>query len=116
MLQNLPKNKRGVLAIGNIYLLKKDYKNAEKWFQKELSDLGENDFGANANLMTFYIETKKYKKALPYALKTEKILKATFQNQFHKKYGKNFRTKNTNKTLKLYLNRIEKVKKFANKK
>lgn len=116
LMQNLPKNKKGVLAVGNIYLLKKDYKNAEKWFKKELNDLGESNLGANANLMTFYIETKNYKKALPHALKTEQLLKETFQNYFYKKYGAKFRNKNTNKTLKLYLNRIAKVKKFANKK
>lgn len=115
LMQNLPKNQRGILSIGNIYLLKKDYKNAEKWFKKELNNLGENDLSANASLMTFYIETKNYKKALPYALKTEKLLKATFKNSFYEKYGAKFRTKNTNKTLKLYLDRIEKVKKFANK-
>ncbi len=113
LVQNLPKNRRGVLAIGNIYSLKKDYRNAEKWFKKELNGLGENDLGANANLMTFYIKIKNYKKALPCALKTEKLLKAMFQNSFYKKYGKNFRAKNTNKTLKLYLDRIEEVKKFT---
>ena len=104
------------MAIGNIYLLKKDYKNAEKWFKKELNDLGEENLGVNANLLTFYTEIKNYKKALPYALKTEKLLKTTFQNSFYKKYGAKLRTKNTNKTLKLYLERIEKVKKLVNKK
>lgn len=75
--------------------------------------MGKNNLGANANLMTFYIEIKNYKKALPYALKTEKPLKAMFKNSFYKKYGENLRTKNTNKTLKLYLDRIEEVKKLA---
>lgn len=104
-----------MLSIGNIYLLKKDYKNAEKWFKIEFKNLPNEDLPANSRMMAFYLEIKDYKKALPYALKTEKLLKAVFQNSFHKKYGTDFMVKNNNKTLKLYLEKIEKIKKLAYK-
>ena len=84
MKKSASKNKPlSLLAIGGTYEAMKDYKNAEKWFKQELKDLGANDLGANANLFSFYERRNSYRKAYPYAIKTEKLLKATpadFQN------------------------------------
>lgn len=107
LLRKRPKSKRGILGIGNIYLQKGDYKMAEYWFEKELLDLGRNNLGANANLMKFYIETKNYKEALPYALRTEQLLKKELGGSFYKKADRN------NKTIKLLKRQIEEIKRLS---
>lgn len=104
LLQKLPKERRGVLAMGSVFQQKGDYENAEKWYKKELSDLGENDFGANANLMTFYLQRKQCNKALPYALRVEKLLDKEFRKPAYKKAG------SKNKTFVLLKKRIDTVK------
>ncbi|MDP2629099.1 MAG: hypothetical protein Q8P45_00135 [Candidatus Harrisonbacteria bacterium] len=108
--KKLPKTQRRALAVGNIFYLKGDFKNAEKWFKKELVSLGENNLSANANLLMFYNDMKAYKKALPYALKTEKLLRMELKKGIYK----NLRTPRTNKTLELITAHINKAK-FANK-
>ncbi len=107
LMKSLPKNQRGSLAVGNIYLTMGDFKNAEKWFKKELNYLGKNSLGANANLMICYLVNKQYKKALPYALRTEKLLIKELKNPIYNK----FKNAKTNKTIKLLQKRIEIIKK-----
>lgn len=109
LMKLLPKNQRGSLAIGNIYLTMGDFKNAEKWFKKELNYLGKNDLGANANLMICYLTNKQYKKALPYALRAEKLLAKELKKPIYKW----FKNAKTNKTIELLKKRIEIIKKRA---
>lgn len=111
LLQRTPKPKRGSLAIGNIYLQQKKYHRAEEWFKKELVDLGENNFGANANLMIFYDVIGNYKKALPFALRTEKLL-AKEATSYDKKKKQNA---SNNKTFRSLLFRIQHIKQKAQK-
>lgn len=111
ILYGRPRRARGPLAIGSIYLEKGDHKNAELWFKKELNDLGRNSFGANANLLMFYINRKRYKEALPYALKTEQLLPGAIQLSHNRK----FRTTKSNKTIAIIKRRINVVKKFEMK-
>ncbi|MEK7193685.1 MAG: hypothetical protein AAB652_02745 [Patescibacteria group bacterium] len=108
LLKKLPKKRRGVLGIGNVFLLAGDHKNAEKWFKKELNDLGKNHLGANANVMMFYLQTNNLKKGLPYALKTEKLLTSELAKPIYR--GVN--TGSSNKTIGLLRKRIDKIKQF----
>ncbi len=101
----LPKNKRGALAIGVIYQKIGDYKNAEKWYLKEYKACKKNDFGTTLNLFNFYKTIKKYKKALFYGLKTEKLLKI----EFKKKQYKNLNMKNSD-FIKFIRKEINKIK------
>ena len=107
LMKLLPRNQRGSLAIGNIYLTMGDFKNAEKWFKKELNYLGKNDLGANTNLMICYLMNKQYKKALPYALRAEKLL----TKELKKPIYKGFKNIKTNKTIELLQKTIEIIKK-----
>ena len=103
----LPKDKRGSLGIGGFFLDAGDFKKAEAWFKKELKDLGENDLGVNVNLVIFYDVTKQYKKAIPYVLKSEKLIK----KEISRKNYKNFNKVETNKTLSAIQSRINRIKK-----
>ena len=100
---------RGSLAVGNIFLTKGDYKNAEKWFLMEVKELGSGDVGAVANVLMFYVKTKKYRKALPYAMRLERILK---------KMGivQKSDTQGDNKTIDMLFQRIQLAKRRVNKK
>lgn len=109
LVQKLPKRKRGALGVGGIYLSKGDYKNAEKWFLKEMGELGSNDVGAVANVLMFYIKIKEYEKAFPYAMRLEKILKRMGILQ---KDGGQIK----NKTIEMLFQRIQLIKKRASKK
>ena len=101
----LPKNQRGALAIGVIYQKMGDYKNAEKWYLKEYKACRKDDFGTNLNLFNFYKTTKKYKKALYYGLKTEKLL----ETEFKKKQYKDLKIKNSDflKSIKKEINDVK---------
>lgn len=93
------KKKRIPLLIGFTYLKMGGKRKAEIWLRKELSMLGKNDPSANLNFLLFYFLTEEYNKALPYALKAEKILKHLSQR---KTMGKKIQA--------LWLDRIRKVK------
>lgn len=94
----LPKPQRGALAIGLIYEEMGDYKNAEKWYKKEIKSLLKNDFGGILNIFYFYKKTHNYKKALSNALQLEKLLK----KEYKKNTYKNLKMKNSD-----FLNKIK---------
>jgi len=95
------KSKRIPLLIGFTYLKMGEKKEAEKWIQKELKFLGEENTSANLNILLFYFLIKEYKKASLYIPQVEKILKSQ-----RKTIGK--------KVQKLWQKRIQKIKKMAN--
>lgn len=70
----LPKSQRGVLGVGSFYESMKDEKAARRWYVREVKDLGEENFGAVANLMSYYARRSEINKAYPWALKTKKLL------------------------------------------
>jgi len=109
LVQKLPKKMRGSLAVGSIFLTKGDYKNAEKWFLREVKELGSGDVGAVANVLMFYVKTKKYRKALPYARRLERILKKMGIVQKSGAQG-------DNKTIDMLFQRIQLAKRRVNKK
>ncbi len=77
-MMGLPRSKRGALAIGGLYAMKGDIKNAERWYLREYHSCPKNDFGAALNLFGFYKSQGMDKKALLYAIKTEQLLKREF--------------------------------------
>lgn len=78
-MMKLPRNKRGALAIGGLYALKGDIKNAERWYLKEYRNCSRNDFGVTLNLFGFYKSQGMDKKALYYADRTSRLLKSEFK-------------------------------------
>ncbi len=72
--KTIPRKQKGALGIGTFFESAGQIKDAEKWYRRELSVLGEKDIGAVANLMRFYQRTKKIDEALPLANKLERIL------------------------------------------
>ncbi|MWB95855.1 helix-turn-helix domain-containing protein [Flavobacterium sp. GA093] len=85
--QSLANNKIvAKLSLGNIYNLKKDYKNAEKtyydiMFFAEQNNLKEELCISNYNLGDVYYSTKKYDKALVFFKKADSIARITKHNQ-----------------------------------
>lgn len=102
--KKLPRNLRGSLYIGNFYYNAGDYKAAERWYKKELEDLGQEDIGALRNLVAFYEMRQEYGKGLPYALLLEKIL--------HKEkwYREWLRSRSENIALENLTKRMENIK------
>jgi tetratricopeptide (TPR) repeat protein len=80
----LPRSERGALAVGHLYEMLGDYKNAEQWYLRERRDTPRNDFGTALNLFQFYRKNKKIKKALRYALLTEKLMKSEYKKKIYK--------------------------------
>jgi hypothetical protein len=74
LMMKLPRKERGVLAVGSFFEPLKDWESAEKWYKKEVRDLGEGDLGAVANLMSFYLRLGKKSLAQPWAKKTKGLL------------------------------------------
>lgn len=96
------KEKRIPLLIGFTYLKMGKKREAEKWIKRELELLGKEEVSANLNILLFFFLTKEYKKALPYALKAEKLLKSQ-----RKTMG--------GKIQALWRKRIQKTKSMANR-
>jgi hypothetical protein len=107
-MQKVPKKQRDVLAIGNTFLLAKQYKQSERWFLKELHDFGMSHIGVVANILIFYEARKMFTKALPYAHQLKFLLKKSGYNTEMK--GKK------NRTLEILLKRIHCVIKNAGNK
>ncbi len=103
LLRKLPRNKRGIIGVGNVFLLQKDFKNAEKWFKRELKDMGLNNFAANANLLMFYDSIGDKRRAGNFARKTKILLEKEI-----KLLPKNIRYKNA--TVQSLLEKIRKNK------
>lgn len=80
----LPKPQRGALAIGLTYEEIGDYKNAEKWYKKEIKLLPKNDFGGILNIFYFYKKNHNYKMALFNAIRLEKLLKKEYEKNIYK--------------------------------
>lgn len=83
-MMKLPKKERGALAIGHIYQSLGDIKNAEKWYLKEYHDTPKSDFGTPLNLFRFYKRIGNYKKALRWALATEKLIDREYKKPVYK--------------------------------
>lgn len=96
--------KKDLIVLGNTYYLKGDYKNAEKWFKKEIQVYGKN-IATLYNIVSFYNDIGQYGKSLYYTLLLEKKLKGA-KDLFPKKFS----TIKTNKTLKMIFDAIQKVK------
>jgi tetratricopeptide (TPR) repeat protein len=79
-----PRSERGALAIGYLYEMLGDSKNAEKWYLREYRDTPRSDFGTALNLFQFYKKNKKIKKALRYGLLTEKLMKIEYKKKIYK--------------------------------
>jgi len=107
IMSKLPKNKRGPLGIGSFYESVGDKKKAEEWYKKELTLLGKNDIGANANLMNFYRRIDKFENALPYAEKSERLLLKIFS--IHSSSDRTELMKQ-NQTIRFLFNSIDEVK------
>jgi tetratricopeptide (TPR) repeat protein len=80
----LPRSKRGALVIGYLYDELGDYDNAERWYLREYRDTPKDDFGTPLNLLQFYKKHDKVKKALKYALITEKLIKSEYKKKIYK--------------------------------
>lgn len=83
----LDTKKQSTSGIGLLYSLMGNDKKAEYWYKKELKDKGENDFGANLNLVFFY-NRQNYAKAHIYAERVEKYLKKQPLSFQKSKWGK----------------------------
>ncbi|MDR3582152.1 MAG: tetratricopeptide repeat protein [Candidatus Pacebacteria bacterium] len=83
-MMKLPKSEHGALGIGNIYRILGDLKNAERWFLKEYRDTPKDDFGTPHNLFRFYEQIGETKKALRWALVTEKLLETEYKKDVYK--------------------------------
>lgn len=84
----IDKKKAGIMGIGLLYEIKGDKRRAEYWYKKDLENLGKNNFGANWNLLCFYIGAKQHKKAFRFALSTEKLLKKEPSMLRNSKWGR----------------------------
>ncbi|TDO83630.1 helix-turn-helix protein [Flavobacterium chryseum] len=77
--QNIPLNKIGAkISLGNVYYLKRDFKNAEKTYYDIIFIIKQNNLNigittANYNLGNLYYETKKYDKALVFLKRVDSI-------------------------------------------
>lgn len=80
----LPRKERGALAIGYLYDMLGDPKNAERWYLRERHDAPQSDFGTALNLFQFYKKSGNIKKALQYGLLTEKIMKIEYKKKIYK--------------------------------
>lgn len=69
------KKKQIPLSIGFTYLKMGKEREAEEWFKKDLVVFGTNNPAPNFNILLFYIRIQDYAKALPYALKIERMFK-----------------------------------------
>ena len=83
----LPRHKRAALGIGLMYEMQGKPKRAEGWYQREALNAPRNDYGTTANLMHFYRRQKEYWKALPYALKVEKLLSREYRKKRYAGFG-----------------------------
>lgn len=104
----LPIGQKGALAIGHFYKIAGDLKGAERWYKKELKDLGGNESGAFFNLFLFYSSIGKHKKAYSLAFKAEELMKKEFEKDIYKN------PKNSpvlgSKSMKLWKAEIQKAK------
>lgn len=107
LLLKRPKAQQGALGVGSLYLAQGDIRGAERWFKKELRNLGSRDVGANANLMSFYYFTKNFRKALPCALHTEKLLNKELRKSAYKRGNA---PASHNAAVKVLMARIRKIR------
>lgn len=99
--RKLPRNKKGALGIGSFYEVIGDYKNAEKWYKRELKELGDKDIGAVFNIFMFYKRVGEKDKANAYGKKAVPILVNMFG-------AKNLtRLKKSNKTVNFMVRELE---------
>lgn len=83
MMLRLPRSERGALAIGHLYEMMGDNKNAERWYLRERHDVSRNDFGTALNLFQFYQKNGNTKKALQYGLLTERLLAREYKKKIY---------------------------------
>ncbi len=83
--KKLPKTKKGPLGTGNNFLLAGDFKKAEYWFKKELTELGPRNLGAQVNLLILYNTTKKHQDVLKQARIVEKLLDLELKRPKHRR-------------------------------
>lgn len=80
----LPQGQKGSLPVGGFYERAGNLKAAEKWYKKELEDLGGNEFGALMNLLIFYNRTKQSEKARSLAPRAEWLMQTEFKKDIYK--------------------------------
>jgi len=80
----LPIGQKGALSVGSFYVWSGDFKGAERWYKKELKDLGGDEFGAFMNLLIFYNRIRKREKAYSLAFKAEKLMEKEFEKSVYK--------------------------------
>ena len=74
---------RGALGIGQLYEETADYRNAEKWYQKEFRST-DGDLGTTINLMRFYMRRGFHRKARKFAIRADRILGIEFSRSVYR--------------------------------
>lgn len=82
-----PQKLRGGFAIGGHYETLGDLKNAERWFLKEYRECRKSDINTTINLFSFYRRQRRYRDALRYVKKLEKLLHTEFQKKQYRGLG-----------------------------